>query len=90
MPRPGDMIAAIASRSYENSEGQQMRDHLREQQEERAPRAKLLESEEGKRFVESIRAVHGRLTKLLANAPAGAIATPLKKQLAEIAADLNV
>lgn len=67
-----------------------MRRYLESEKAPRVPRAKLLESDEGKQFVESIRGVHGRLTKLIANAPAGSIATQLKKQLAEIAADLNV
>jgi hypothetical protein len=51
---------------------------------------KLTESVEGRRVLEGVRSVHERLAKLLANAPAGTIATRIRRDLEDIRDSLNV
>lgn len=90
MPTNGDMSAAIASRSYEDSSGSQMKQYREKLVTEQHDTQKLTESVEGRRVLESVRTVHDRLAKLLANAPAGTIATRIRRDLEDIRDSLNV
>jgi hypothetical protein len=90
MPTNGDMSAAIASRSYEDSSGSQMKEYREKLETQQHDTTKLTESVEGKRLLESVRGVHSRLAKLLATAPPGTIATRIRRDLEDIRDSLNV
>lgn len=57
MPSPNDMIGAIASRSYDDSEGSRMRAFKEETENARGSEdiKRLNESDEGRRFVDRVR-----------------------------------
>jgi hypothetical protein len=86
MSNPNDMIGAIASRSYSDSEGSQMRafKEATEREKHSVSVQRLTESAEGRQVIERVRAAEADLARLLANAPAGTIPTQVRRQLEAI------
>jgi len=86
MPSPNDMIGAIASRSYADSEGSRMRAFNEETERSKGEQVvqRLTESVEGRQLVERVRAAESELAKLLVNSPAGSIPTAVRRRLEAI------